>query len=122
MTIGVLKPDFAQEPYRLAAVHIGQRNVKEHELIVIGLCERHPLGGRFRRRHLKLVVEIKLILEGVAEILVILNDENPACCAHAGLLRCKADMAPEPLFARPLDSVFVRRMRAARVFGSSNAR
>ena len=63
---------------------------------MIGLCELNSLGGGFRRRHLKLVVEIELILEGVAEILVILNDENPACCAHAGVLRCKVDMAPEP--------------------------
>jgi hypothetical protein len=67
-------------------------------------------GRRFRRRYLKLIVEIELILEGVAKILVILNEENPAGCGHTVLRRC-AQLADPPLLKRSSATFAMMRLR-----------
>jgi hypothetical protein len=82
----------------VAAVHVGKRDVEDHEVVVIGLGKLHALRCRPGRRHIEFVVQDELVLEGLAEILVVVHDENPACSAHSWSLRPDGPGAPALAF------------------------
>ena len=57
------------------------------EVEVIGLGELDALRRGAGRQHLEFVVQNELIFKGLAKLLVVVDDENPAGSAHAGWLR-----------------------------------
>ena len=54
---------------------------------MISLRQLHSLRRGAGGQHLEFVVENELIFKGLAKLLIVVHDENPAGSRHAGWLR-----------------------------------
>jgi hypothetical protein len=53
----------------------------------------HTLAGRRRRDDIEFIVQRELIFQRLTQVLVVIDDENLARCAHANPLRYRFSMA-----------------------------
>ncbi len=82
--IGDPDTPFAQELHRLAAVHVRQADIHDDEVDMIVARRLDARRSGLRMRQLELVVEGKLVDQRLAQIGVVVDDEDLAGC-HGNL-------------------------------------
>ena len=87
MTMGLLKPFLRKQLARLPAVHVRQADVEHDEIQVLALGDLDALGRGACRENLEFVVQRQLVFQRLAKVLVVVDDENLPCGAHAAQLR-----------------------------------
>jgi hypothetical protein len=71
-----------QQLARLAAVEIRKANVEKHEIDMAVAGQLQPLRRSGRERGFELLVQRELLAQGLAKLVVIVDDEDPARVAH----------------------------------------
>ena len=77
-----LEPAAAKELARLAAVEIGEADIEQHEIDMTVPRKLEPVrrvGGEHR---VELLVQGKLLAQGVAELVIVVDDQDLARIAH----------------------------------------
>src|SRR5690606_18266495 len=78
-----LEARLAQSFAGLTAIHVRQPDVENDQVEMAVLCGFHAACGVSYRGDLELVVKGKLVAQGLAKVLVVIDDENLACCTHS---------------------------------------
>jgi hypothetical protein len=66
----------------VAAVHVGKADIKDDEVDMLAPGLRHGLGCGARHEGGEVVVERQLLGQGLAEVRVVVNDQDLACGTH----------------------------------------
>ena len=82
-----LEAVLAQDAHRLAAIHVRQAHVHDHEINLTGFCGLHALGAGLHRDRFELVVQRELLDQGGAQLGVVVDDQNLASIRHESALR-----------------------------------
>ena len=77
-----LEAVLAQDAHRLAAVDVRQADVHDHEVDLAGLGGLHALGAGLDRDRLEFLVQRKLLDQRVAQLRVVVHDQNLAGIRH----------------------------------------
>ena len=83
-----LEAVLAKETHCLATVDIGQTDIHDHEIDLVGLSGLHALNAVLNCYGLELLVQRQLFGQPIAQAGVIIDDENPMPVRHrSGTLR-----------------------------------
>ena len=85
MTIGLLKPVLRSSLQASRPSMSGRPTSSSNEVEVLGLDGIDALRGRAGRHDLEFVVQRQLVLQRLTKVLVVVDDENLSCGAHAAL-------------------------------------
>ena len=77
-----LEAVLAQDAHRLAAVHVGQPDVHDHQVDLAAFGRLHRLGAAVDRGRLELLVQSELFDQRVAQLGVVVDDQNGALVRH----------------------------------------
>ena len=73
---GVETPVLAQQATGLATVHVGQIDVQQDQVGADLAPHPHPVRGGRRLLGPKLLVQIQLLGQGLAQVVVVVDDQN----------------------------------------------
>jgi exodeoxyribonuclease III len=79
---GSLEAAAAEQLARLAAVEIGKAHIEEHEVDMTAPRELQSLRSRSPEQRLELLMQRKLLAQGLAKLVVIIDDQDLARIAH----------------------------------------
>ena len=87
MMIGALKPPLRRSLHRLAPVHVRQPDIQQDQVEVLVLTTSIPFAAVSRGQNVEFLVERQLIVQRLAKVVIVIDDEHLPRCAHAYLLR-----------------------------------
>ena len=87
------KSVLAQNADRLAAIDVGQADVHDDQVDLPGLGGLHPLGPAFDGDRLELVVQRKLLDQRIAQLRVVVDDQDFSGIGHGFFRGPPADIA-----------------------------
>ena len=76
----------AEQLAGFAPVEIGQTDIEQHEIDMAAPRLLQPVAGRRGERRFELLVQRELLAQGLAKLIVIVDDEDLARVAHRGPL------------------------------------
>jgi hypothetical protein len=91
-----LEAALAQQLDRFATVHVRQPDVHDQQVDGGGAGAFNTLGCRRFLQNRELVIERKLLGEGFTEVVVVVHQQNGACC-HAAMSLAIWFPIPTPL-------------------------
>ena len=77
-----LEPAAAKQLARLAAIEIGQADIEQHEIDMTVSRKLEPVRGVGREHRVELLVQGKLLAQGVAQFVIVVDDQDLARIAH----------------------------------------
>ncbi len=77
-----LEAVLAQDAHRLAAVHVGQPDVHDHQVDLAAFGRLHPLGAAVDRDGVELLVQRQLLDQRLAQLGIVVDDQDGASIGH----------------------------------------
>src|SRR5262249_52297246 len=77
-----LEAVLAQDAHRLAAVHVRQPDIHDHQIDLAGLGLLDALGAGIDRDRLEFVMQRKLLDERVPQLVVVVHDQDFTAIRH----------------------------------------
>ena len=87
---GRLEPIVAQRAHRLAAIHVGKADVHQHEIERAVFGGVRALGRRVDALGVEFLVQRKLLHQHLAQLVVVVDDEDFSLLRHVGPARPRA--------------------------------
>ena len=95
-----LETVLAQDAHRLAAVDVRQADIHDHEVDLAGLGGLHALGPAVDRDRLELLVQRQLLDQRLAQLGVVVDDQDCAFVRHRPKNPPKDASAPLAIVAK----------------------
>ena len=77
-----LEPAAAEQLARLAAVEIGKADIEQHEIDMAVARKLQPVRCVGREQRVELLVQGKLLAQGIAKLVIVVDDQDLARIAH----------------------------------------
>ncbi len=86
-----LEAVLAQDAHRLAAVHVGQADIHDHQVDLAAFGRLHALGAAVDRGGVELLMQRQLLDQRLAQFGIVVHDQDGTLVGH----RSKAFASPE---------------------------
>ena len=89
-----LEAVLAQDAHRLAAVDVGQADIHDHQVDLAALGRLHRLGAAVDRGRLELLVQRQLLDQRLAQLGIVVDDQDGSRVRHRSKSPLKRAKAP----------------------------